>query len=208
MNSPLLSCLAGLSLGASLIVAVGAQNAFVLRQGLRREHVGPLVALCIAIDALLMTLGVGGVAAALGTHPVLLAAMGVAGAVFLLAYAFQAGRRALSGQALVTLAPGDAQVLRSVLLQGLACSLLNPHVYLDTLLLVGAVGAQQPPALRAAFLAGSIAASALWFVGLGFGARLLAPLFARATAWRCLDAGVAITMGALGLRLAVGVLRG
>ncbi len=208
MNSPLLSCLAGLSLGASLIVAVGAQNTFVLRQGLRREHVGPLVALCIAIDALLMTLGVGGVATALGAHPALLAAMGIGGAVFLLAYAFQAGRRALSGNALVTLAAGEAQTLRSVLLQGLACSLLNPHVYLDTLLLIGAVGAQQPPASRGAFLVGSIAASALWFTGLGFGARLLAPLFARAQAWRCLDAGVAITMGALGLRLAADVLRG
>ncbi len=208
MNSPLLACLAGMSLGGSLIVAVGAQNTFVLRQGLRREHVGALVALCIAIDAILMSLGVGGVAAALGAHPALLAAMGVAGAAFLLGYAFQAGRRALSGQALVTLASGQARTLRPVLLQGLACTLLNPHVYLDTLLLVGAVGAQQPPALRVHFLVGSIAASALWFVGLGFGARLLAPLFARAAAWRCLDAGVAITMGSLGLRLAAGVLHG
>jgi L-lysine exporter family protein LysE/ArgO len=207
MHSFIQPWLAGLSLGASLIVAVGAQNTFVLRQGLRREHVTAVVASCIALDAILMTLGVEGVAAALGTHPVLLAAMGIAGAAFLLAYAWQAARRALSDQALAAQTAGAAQSLASVLMQGLACTLLNPHVYLDTLLLVGAVGAQQAPALRTAFLVGAISASAIWFVALGFGARLLAPLFARAAAWRWLDAGVAITMGALGLRLAAGVMR-
>jgi L-lysine exporter family protein LysE/ArgO len=96
--------------------------------------------------------------------------------------------------------------LRRVLLRTLACTLLNPHVYLDTLLLVGAVGAQQAPALRPAFVAGCIGASALWFVGLGFGARLLAPLFARPLAWRWLDGGVALMMGTMGLRLASGAL--
>ena len=208
MHSSSLAWLAGLSLSASLIVAVGAQNTFVLRQGLRREHVAPVVALCVALDAILMTLGVGGVAASLGAHPSVLAAMGIAGAAFLLLYAWQAGRRALSGQVLAARTTGDAQTLGSVLLQTLACTLLNPHVYLDTLLLIGAVGAQQPSATRVAFLAGCIAASAMWFVALGFGARLLAPVFARAAAWRALDAGVALTMVALGLRLAAGVLRG
>jgi len=207
MDTQLLAWLAGLSLGASLVVAVGAQNIFVLRQGLRREHVGAVVAVCLALDAILMTLGVHGVAAALGAHPALLAALGWAGAAFLLRYAWQAARRAVSGQALATQPAGPAKALPAVLLEALACTLLNPHVYLDTLLLVGAVGAQQAPALRPAFIAGCVSASAGWFLGLGFGARLLAPVFARPVAWRWLDGGVAVTMGLLGLRLAVGVLR-
>jgi len=208
MDSQLLAWLAGLSLGASLVVAVGAQNTFVLQQGLRREHVGAVVAVCLGLDAILMTLGVNGVAAALGSHPALLATMGWAGAAFLLWYAWQAARRALSGQALDARAAGAAKPLRVVLLQALACTLLNPHVYLDTLLLVGAVGAQQAAPLRPAFIAGCVSSSAIWFTGLGFGARLLAPVFARPAAWRWLDGGVAVTMGVLGLRLAAGVLRG
>ena len=208
MESQAFAWFAGLCLGASLVVAVGAQNTFVLQQGLRREHVGAIVAVCLGLDAILMTLGVHGAAAALGSHPALLAAMGAAGAAFLLGYAWQAARRALSGQALAVRMDGAPRPLGPVLLQALACTLLNPHVYLDTLMLVGAVGAQQAPALRWAFVAGCVSSSAIWFVGLGYGARLLAPLFARPTAWRWLDAGVAVTMGGLGLRLASGVLHG
>ena len=208
MDSSALSWLAGLSLGASLVVAVGAQNTFVLQQGLRREHVGAVVAICLGLDAILMTLGVQGVAASLGAHPAVLAAMGWLGAAFLLWYACQAARRALSGQALSARAAGAPRPLRAVVLQALACTLLNPHVYIDTLLLVGAVGAQQAPALRLAFVAGCVSASALWFLGLGYGARLLAPLFERPVAWRWLDGGVALTMGTLGWRLAAGLLRG
>jgi len=162
MDSQLVAWIAGLSLGASLVVAVGAQNTFVLQQGLRRERVGLVVAVCLGLDAILMSLGVSGVAAALGSHPALLAAMGWAGAAFLLWYAWQAARRALAGQALATDAGGAARPARAVLLQALACTLLNPHVYLDTLLLVGAVGAQQAPALRPAFVAGCVSASAAW----------------------------------------------
>ena len=139
MDSFAFSWFAGLSLGASLVVAVGAQNTFVLQQGLRREHVGAVVAVCLGLDAILMTLGVQGVAAALGSHPPVLAAMGVAGAAFLLMYAWQAARRALSGQALAVRAAGTPRALGPVLAQALACTLLNPHVYIDTLMLVGAV---------------------------------------------------------------------
>jgi len=208
MDAHTLAWLAGLSLGASLVVAVGAQNTFVLQQGLRREHVGAVVALCLGLDAVLMTAGVNGVAAVFGAHPRLLAAMGWAGAGFLLWYAWQAARRAWTGQALAASTTGKPRPLPPVLAQALACTLLNPHVYIDTLLLVGAVGAQQPPDLRPAFVIGCVCASAVWFAGLGFGARLLAPVFARPVAWRWLDSGVALTMGVLGLRLAVGVLRG
>jgi L-lysine exporter family protein LysE/ArgO len=208
MDSLAFAWFAGLSLGASLVVAVGAQNTFVLQQGLRREHVAAVVAVCLGLDAILMTLGVQGVAAAFGAHPALLAALGYAGVAFLLGYAWQAARRALSGQAMTARAAHAPRPLRAVLLQALACTLLNPHVYIDTLLLVGAVGAQQAPALRPAFVVGCVCASTLWFLGLGFGARLLAPVFARPAAWRWLDGGVAITMGALGCRLAAGLLRG
>jgi L-lysine exporter family protein LysE/ArgO len=207
MDSQALAWFAGLCLGASLVVAVGAQNTFVLQQGLRREHVGAVVATCLGLDAILMTLGVRGVAAALESHRSVLTAMGAAGAAFLLVYAWQAARRAVSGQAMAVHAARGTRALGPIVLQALACTLLNPHVYIDTLLLVGAVGAQQAPALRWAFVAGCVSSSAIWFVGLGFGARLLAPVFARPVAWRWLDAGVAITMGALGCRLAVGLMR-
>jgi L-lysine exporter family protein LysE/ArgO len=197
---------AGLALGASLIVAVGAQNTFVLRQGLRREHVGAIVALCVGLDALLMTLGVSGLAASVGAHARVLDALALAGAACLLAYGVLAARRALGGEVMAVAAHGRGPSRRAALAQALACTLLNPHVYLDTVLLVGAVGAHQPAALRPAFLAGAVSASLAWFVALGYGARLLAPLFARPAAWRWLDGTVALTMGVLGVRLAASAL--
>jgi L-lysine exporter family protein LysE/ArgO len=199
--------LAGLALGASLIVAVGAQNTFVLRQGLRREHVGAIVALCVAADAILMTLGVSGLAASAGAHPCVLDALALAGAACLVSYGVLAARRALGGEAMAVAAGGRGPSRRTALAQALACTLLNPHVYLDTVLLVGAVGAHQPAPLRPAFLAGAVSASAAWFVALGYGARLLAPLFARPAAWRWLDGAVALTMGVLGVRLAMSAIR-
>lgn len=196
------SFLAGFGLSLSLIAAIGAQNAFVLRQGLRREHVGAVVGVCAALDVVLMAIGVSGVAAALGRHPAALAALAVGGAGFLVYYGVQAARRALRPLALHTAqAPQAAPALRAVLAQTLAITLLNPHVYLDTVLLVGAVGAQQPPALRPLFLLGAGLASAAWFSALGYGARVLAPVFARPRAWRVLDAVVAMTMFALATML-------
>lgn len=196
------SFLAGFGLSLSLIVAIGAQNAFVLRQGLRREHVGAVVLVCAALDVVLMILGVSGVAAAFGRHPAALAAMAIGGAAFLGFYGVQAVRRALRPLALQTAQQAQAApALRSVLAQTLAITLLNPHVYLDTVLLVGAVGAQQPAALRPLFLLGTGLASCVWFSALGYGARLLAPVFARPRAWRALDAVVALTMFALAAML-------
>jgi L-lysine exporter family protein LysE/ArgO len=189
------SLLSGFGLSLSLIVAIGAQNAFVLRQGLRREHVAAVVLVCAALDLALMAIGVSGVAAALGRHHAALAALAVAGAAFLALYGVQALRRALRPLALSAATDASAAPdLRRVLAQTLAITLLNPHVYLDTVLLVGAVGAQQPAALRPLFLAGAGLASGLWFTALGFGARLLAPVFARPPAWRALDTVVALTM--------------
>lgn len=191
----------GLFLGASLIVAIGAQNAFVLRQGLSRMHVPLVVAVCALLDVLLMSAGVSGVAASIGHDRWALKALALAGVCFLAWYGLGAARRAWSGESLHAACGGPVQSARGALAQTLAVSLLNPHVYLDTLLLVGSVGAQQPGALRPAFLAGAWTASVGWFVGLGFGARIMAPVFARPAAWRALDALVALTMWAIALML-------
>jgi L-lysine exporter family protein LysE/ArgO len=193
--------LTGLVLGASLIIAIGAQNAFVLRQGLLRAHVALVVVLCILIDVSLTTVGVGGLSASLARDPLALKALALGGACFLGWYGLGAARRAFSSQSLSAAAAGVAQSARSVLVQTLAVSLLNPHVYLDTVLLIGSVGVQQAAPLRPAFLAGVWTASVGWFSGLGFGSRLLAPVFARPIAWRVLDALVALVMWGIALTL-------
>lgn len=191
----------GLVLGASLIIAIGAQNAFVLRQGLMRAHVPLVVALCVLIDVALTAAGVGGLTAALGRNPLALQGLALAGAGFLGWYGWGAARRVGATQSLAAARGGAFQSARGVLLQTLAVSLLNPHVYLDTVLLIGSVGVQQPAPLRPAFLAGVWTASAGWFASLGFGSRLLAPVFARPMAWRLLDALVALVMWSIALTL-------
>lgn len=199
--------LTGLVLGASLIIAIGAQNAFVLRQGLLRAHVAQIVVLCVLIDVVLTTLGVEGLSASLGRSPFALGALAAAGAGFLGWYGLAAARRACTRQSLSVAGTGGAQSARAALLQTLAVSLLNPHVYLDTVLLIGSVGVQQPGPLRPAFLAGVWTASAGWFAGLGFGSRLLIPVFARPAAWRILDALIAIVMWSIALTLLWATLR-
>ena len=197
----------GLSLSFGLIVAIGAQNAFVLRQGLRREHVGSVVLFCALTDALLIAAGVLGMAQALGERPALARALALVGAAFLAAYGWQALGRAKQPQALSPTAGGAVMGRGAALAQAAAFTLLNPHVYLDTVLLVGSVGAQQPAGLRGAFIAGAAGASLLWFVLLGYGARALAPWFARPRAWQLLDRAIGATMfvlAALLLRHALG----
>lgn len=185
----------GLALSLGLIVAIGAQNAFVLRQGLRREFVGSVVLFCAAADATLIAAGVLGMAQALGQSPVLARALALAGALFLAIYGWRALQRARHPKPL-TAAAGEAGLARAgVLAQAAAFTLLNPHVYLDTVLLVGSIGAQQSTAaLRGWFIAGASSASLLWFVLLGFGARWLAPWFARPRAWQVLDGLIGLTM--------------
>ena len=187
----------GLVLGLGLIVAIGAQNAFVLRQGLRREHVGPVVLFCALADAVLITAGVWGMAQALGERPLLARALALAGAVFLAVYGWQALRRARESHRLETVGGGAGLTRTAALAQAAAFTLLNPHVYLDTVLLVGSIGAQQPAALRGWFVAGASTASLAWFTALGLGARWLAPLFARPRAWQVLDGLIGLTMWVL-----------
>ncbi|MFM2068488.1 MAG: hypothetical protein RLZZ584_3397 [Pseudomonadota bacterium] len=187
----------GLALGLGLIVAIGAQNAFVLRQGLRREHVGSVVLFCAVADAVLIAAGVLGMARALGDSPGLARALALAGAAFLAVYGWQALRRARRPQQLQASAGGAGLRQGAVLAQAAAFTLLNPHVYLDTVLLVGSIGAQQPPALQGWFVAGASSASLCWFGLLGYGARWLAPWFARPRAWQVLDGLIGLTMAVL-----------
>jgi L-lysine exporter family protein LysE/ArgO len=189
--------LQGLALSLGLIVAIGAQNAFVLRQGLRREHVASVVFFCAISDALLIAAGVLGMAQALGERPMLANALALAGAVFLAVYGWKALNRALQQNGLLAAEDGQGLSWASAMAQAAAFTLLNPHVYLDTVLLVGSIGAQQPAGLQAWFVAGASSASLLWFCALGFGARWLAPLFAQPRAWQVLDSLIGLTMWVL-----------
>jgi L-lysine exporter family protein LysE/ArgO len=200
--------LSGFALSAALIVAIGAQNAFVLRQGLRREHVGPIVLFCALADIALMSAGVAGLGATLERLPGLTACLALGGAGFLTWYGAGALRRAVHPPGgLAADRGGEALSLGAALARTAGFTLLNPHVYLDTVLLVGAVGATQPPAGQPVFVAGAGSASALWFAALGYGARLLTPLFARPAAWRVLDGIVGATMLAIAAGLLVHGLR-
>jgi L-lysine exporter family protein LysE/ArgO len=184
----------GLTLSLGLIVAIGAQNAFVLRQGLRQEHVGSVVLFCALADATLIAAGVLGMAQALGERPAVARALALVGAAFLTGYGVQALRRARQVHALTPSSGVAALGRAAALAQAAAFTLLNPHVYLDTVLLVGSVGAQQPAGLRGWFIAGASSASLAWFVLLGYGARWLAPWFAQPRAWQLLDRAIGATM--------------
>lgn len=190
----------GFATSAALIIAIGAQNAFVLRQGLKREHVLAVVLVCALSDLLLIGLGVAGLGALVQREPVLLALARWGGALFLAGYGLLAARRALSDHHLATAANGPLS-RRAAVLACLGFTYLNPHCWLDTVVLVGSLSAQQPDGLRYTFGAGAASASIVWFFALGYGARLLAPLFARPLAWRVLDGGIAAVMGSLAVTL-------
>lgn len=184
----------GFTSTAFLIMAIGAQNAFVLRQGLRREHVLPVVLVCALSDAALLQAGVWGMGSMWVNRPEWAQAMRWAGAVFLVAYAVQAASRALRPAHLLVSASGPGASLRTTVLTVMALTWLNPHVYLDTVLLLGTLATPYPVWGRATFAAGGALASALWFLALGFGARWLAPVFASPRAWRLLDGVTAASM--------------
>lgn len=192
---------AGFALGFSLILAIGAQNAFVLRQGLRRAHVLPVVLVCALSDAVLVTAGVLGFGALARAVPGLEGVMRYGGAAFLIWYGARNFIAAWRGGESLEAGEGAAS-LRRALLTCLALTWLNPHVYLDTVVLLGSVSAQYDDKLG--FAAGAVLASFVFFFGLGYGARGLAPLFRRPVSWRVLDAVVGATMWAIALRLLTG----
>ncbi len=193
MNTPYF---AGLLSGLALTVAIGAQNAFVLRQGIRREHLLPIVLVCALSDALLIGCGIAGLGALLQSHPELMRTARYAGATFLLAYAAHAARRACIGQQMSE-EESEGATLQIALLSCLGFTFLNPHVYLDTVVLLGALGNQHGEEGRWFFGAGAVTGSVVWFFSLAYGARMLTPLFRKAGAWRLLDTLIAATMLAL-----------
>jgi len=198
----ILSALAGFGFGLSLIVAIGAQNAYVLRQGLRREHVLAVVLVCALSDAALILLGIAGAGAVFAAFPAALVVVRYAGAAFLLVYAFLAARRAWHPAALEAGVPAVRTSLAAALATCLALTWLNPHVYLDTVVLLGSV-ANAHGDDRWWFGLGAALGSIVWFTALGYGARLLQPVFARPAAWRVLDAVIAVTMVAIAVSLVV-----
>ncbi|MFJ4657210.1 LysE/ArgO family amino acid transporter [Nocardia sp. NPDC088792] len=199
-TSAALAAISGLGFGLSLIVAIGAQNAFVLRQGIRREHVLPVVAVCAISDVLLITIGVAGFGAVAHNAPLVTTIAKYAGAAFLLGYACFAAKRALSASAL-NAGGGTPIALGAAVATCLAVTWLNPHAYLDTMVLLGSFASTYATPDRWFLAAGAAIGSILWFVSLGFGARLLAPLFAKPVAWRVLDSIIALVMTALGVGL-------
>lgn len=191
--------LPGYLLSLSLIVAIGAQNAFVLRQGVRRAHVFWVCLTCAVSDALLIMGGVAGFGALAQSAPWFEAAMRYGGAAFLLWYGWRNVRSAWEGGHVLLAKNAAGQPLGPTLMTLLALTWLNPHVYLDTVVLIGSISAQYDD--RLLFGAGAVMASLSFFFALGYGARLLAPLFARPTSWRVLDGVIALTMWAIAVGL-------
>jgi L-lysine exporter family protein LysE/ArgO len=195
--------MAGFLSGAALIIAIGAQNSFVLRQGIRREHVLPIVLVCSSADVLLIAAGITGLGALIQAVPLLLDATRYGGSAFLIAYGLLAARRALQPQQL-TVDSSVGTSLGAAMVTCLAFTFLNPHVYLDTVILLGSLANQCGEHGRWVFGAGAATASFVWFFALGYGARLLGPLFRKPSAWRVLDSLIAVIMLGLGLMLLLG----
>jgi L-lysine exporter family protein LysE/ArgO len=194
--------LAGLLLGASLIVAIGAQNAFVLRQGLLQIHRFPVALFCALSDAVLIVAGVGALGIAVGQHPRLLALIACIGALVLMWYGVQAFRRAMHPKVLTADTHSASASRWKVLAACAGFTWLNPHVYLDTVLLIGSLASAWPsPWPRTLFAVGAATSSFVWFFSLAYGARLLAPLFRKPMAWRVLDVLIALVMWTIAIKL-------
>ena len=191
--------LQGFFLGLSLILAIGAQNAFVLRQGLRRQFVFAVCLTCALSDAILIVLGVSSFSAIEQLLPWVTPVMRYGGAAFLIWYGVQNALQAYRGGAALNTSGDNAHELRKVLLTVLALTWLNPHVYLDTVVLLGSISTQYTPSHM--FGAGAVLASFTFFFALGYGARFLSPIFARPAAWRILDGLIALTMWAIAAKL-------
>lgn len=193
----------GLGAGLALIIAIGAQNAFVLRQGIRGEHVGLVVLVCMLSDIVLIAAGIFGIGEVIRAVPTVVVVIRLAGAAFLLVYGVLAAKRAFRPGTLNASSQQGVLSRKAVLATVLTLTWLNPHVYLDTVLLLGTL-ANQHGDLRWWFGAGASLGSVIWFSALGFGAKLLRPVFAKAGAWRVLDGLIAAVMVFLGLKMAFG----
>ncbi len=211
MTGPALGALvAGVALGASLIIAIGAQNAFVLRQGLTRNHTFSVALTCVLCDVTLIAAGAMGFGELVKRFPSAASVAAWGGAIFLAAYGAMSLRSAIQPRVLRAEDPGAHGAFATTgaaVAATLAISLLNPHVYLDTVVLLGSVAAQYPPGARTWFALGAMTASTAWFFGLAYGARLLEPLFAKPLSWRILDAAIAGIMWWIAASLVLGQLR-
>lgn len=195
--------LKGMGIGAGLIIAIGAQNAYVLTQGLRRNNQYLIAALCSLIDALLITIGVAGMGVLITSNPLLLDLAVWGGALFLFVYGFRAFRSALNPAGLMAEQDRGPDTLIKAVLTTLAVSLLNPHIYLDTVVLLGSIGGQYPAETRIWFGLGAVVSSFVWFFSLSLGAQWLAPLFRRPKAWRILDSFIGIVMWVIAISLVI-----
>ncbi|MRW85287.1 amino acid transporter [Pseudoduganella sp. FT26W] len=195
--------LKGIGLGGSLIVAIGSQNAYLLRQALKRQFVLTCIAICIICDVVLIGAGVAGMGKLITEALGLLFWIKIAGFVFLFWYGLRAARSALNPGVMSANENDTAPDRRAVIAAMLAFSLLNPHVYLDTVVLLGSIGGQQAGAGRWYFALGAMLASTIWFSSLGLGARYLTPIFSRPNAWRILDGIIALIMWTLAISLFV-----
>ncbi|MBE7214888.1 LysE/ArgO family amino acid transporter [Shewanella benthica] len=191
----------GVGIGGSLIMAVGAQNAFVLKQGLKRSHSLPIAALCSIIDALMITAGVAGLGHLILAFPLIKDIASIGGAIFLLVYGARALKSSFNEQSLDQGTNSGTGTLKAAVLTTLGISLLNPHLYLDTVVLLGSISAQFEGADRPLFGAGAVLASFVWFFSLSFGARYLSPLFEKPKAWSYLDRFICLTMWTIALVL-------
>ncbi|MEV6432247.1 LysE/ArgO family amino acid transporter [Nocardia sp. NPDC051463] len=201
LSSAALAAISGLGFGLSLIVAIGAQNAFVLRQGLRGQHVLAVVTVCAVSDVVLIAAGIGGFGIVVTSVPAVVEIARYGGAAFLAGYGVLAARRALSNDALAAASTGASVALGATVATCLALTWLNPHVYLDTVVLLGSFASTYATPDRWFLGVGAMLGSIIWFTGLGYGARLLGPLFARPAAWRVLDSVIALVMFSLAMGL-------
>jgi L-lysine exporter family protein LysE/ArgO len=203
MTSLIPPALSGFALGGSLIIAIGAQNAFILRMGLIRHHVFVLCLICALSDAVLIAVGVAGLGAVVDTNPQLLKFISIGGGLFLMVYAIFAIRRMIFPETMESRSARSMPIIKAISIC-LAFTFLNPHVYLDTVVLVGALAAAWQGQERLIFATGAISASFVWFFALGYGARLLGPLFEKQISWQILDALIAIVMAWLGISIFIG----
>ncbi|GIK98782.1 MAG: amino acid transporter [Alphaproteobacteria bacterium] len=201
MPATLVAFAQGVGLGGGLIIAIGAQNAYVLRQGLRREFALSVASICFLCDVALIALGAGGFGSLVAAFPALTRIAAWGGAAFLAWYGFRALRSALAPGALEADGAARAPSRSRAVFTALALSLLNPHVYLDTVVLIGGIAGQYAAATRPWFAAGAMSASLLWFYGLALGARRLAPLFKKPAAWRILDLVICAVMWSIAASL-------
>ena len=203
-----MALLEGLALGSALIIAIGPQNAFVLRQGLAGRHVFAVATVCFLSDVLLIAIGAAGVGTAIRAYPQILETVAWLGCLFLLGFALRSFYRAYRVQEVMDAAGGVHGALGTAVATALMLTFLNPHVYLDTVLVLGGIASRFAGWDRALFALGAMLASALWFYPLGFGARKLRRFLARANTWRVIDGAIGVVMLALAISLARPVLTG